>query len=383
MVITKDKLKKPPPPKIVKQRHDDLTDEEPLNALKLDQETKFSESIFLNPHYQSSSLSTVSEKSINKETYRSKDFKAKRTEMASLPDLNKLAKQLNKSKFQVDLAKRNIQSLYGKDMLSTSIDKLGQIQIGFFKDSKYLQILRGIYTKVKFNLNENLRNIYLFGSAGQVNEAKEKIQKDMKLLKEIKYPLEKKEMAIFLKKSEIKQKIFMFIQSLLNRHTYQKASGSAKPFKMLQEETLTKYCIYDVASDVIINRINGKQESVVNISNTLIVITNVEYAGEVVKKFIDESIIVARVKQIKSKSIVDCIKNSKNEWTDFYEMFRNNIDFSLKENIVVGKSNSRSVKNLKSNKIWELRLTGFKEEIENFLKKFDDHFLEIKLKKKQ
>ncbi len=388
IVITKDKVNKPPPPKVVKFKHDDSTDEELLNAHNPDKDTKRSQSTFSNPNYlpesTSRSQSTASKNSTDQEATRSKSFEVKRSEMASLPDLNKLAKQPNKSHFQVDLAKRNIQSLYGKDTLSTSIDKLSPMQIGFFRTSKYLQVLGGIYTKVKFNLNENLRNVYLFGTAGQVSEAKEKIQKDIELLKEVRYPLKDKDIATFLKKPEIKQKIFMFIQTLLNRHTYQKAKGSVKPRDILKEETLVKYCTYDVASEAVMTRVNSKQENVVNISNSLVVSTNLEHAGEVVKKFIDESIVVGRVHGIKSRTIVEYIKNSRPEWTDFYEeLYKNKIDFNLKERIMISKSYSRATKSSKSDKSWELRLTGFREEVEEFVREFDAHFALIKLKKEK
>ncbi len=100
--------------------------------------------------------------------------------MASLPDLRKIdasAALKPNSHFKIDLAKKNFQSLYGKAMLSASIDKLTPVQMDFLQNTKYLTNLKQAFPKISINLNENMKNLYFFGSSTQVNRLLRNVSK--------------------------------------------------------------------------------------------------------------------------------------------------------------------------------------------------------------
>lgn len=297
--------------------------------------------------------------------------------MASLPDLRKIGKKSNH--FKVDLAKKNLQSLYGKDTLSTSIDKLTPIQIDFFKLSKYLATLKSEFPKVECNLNENIRNLYFFGTAKQVTEAKTRVLHDLDLIKQTKIKLETKELADFLKKNEVKQKIIKFIETIMNRQKYHSQKGKLK--NIGKNEGLVNYCKYEIGSEVIME-IHEKNKKIENISHCIFIHSNQDGVAEILKKLIADSITANKVYPLKSKRIVDYIKNTHIEWTDFFEkQFRNIIDFNLRERILINKSISRT-KRTHADKTWELKLTGFNEDVDKFIAEFEAKFLDGKKSEK-
>ena len=117
----------------------------------------------------------------------------------------------------------------------------------------------------------------------------------------------------------------------------------------------------------------------------MLVDSNVEFAADILKKFIDESISVNKVHGIKSKRIAEYIIHSRPEWTNFYENnYRSSLDFVLREKVVlvnkapIAKSSSAKVAGgggaASASKSWELRLTGFNEDVGKFVEEFEKKF---------
>ena len=171
--------------------------------------------------------------------------------MASLPDLTKAglaAAKKTPSHFQVALAKKNFQSLYGKDTLSSSIDKLTPAQLAFFRHSKYLAALATLFPKVKCSLNEMLKNLYLFGTSDQVRAAKSRVSHDLAAIVQHRLPLASKELADFLRKAHVKQKIIKFLEALLGKSSY--GAHNRKSRDVGKSHVLVSYCTYEVGSQV-------------------------------------------------------------------------------------------------------------------------------------
>lgn len=310
--------------------------------------------------------------------------------MMSLPDLTKAGMDLKKKNlnhFKVDLAKKNFQSFYGKDTLSSSIDKLTPVQLDFFRNSKYLSVLGGLFPKVKCTLNEILKNIFFFGTSAQVVEAKLRVTQDIDIIKEHKFKLENKEIADFLKKVQVKQKILKFIETIMSKNNYNTQNKKTKAF-LAKNEPLVNYCTYEIGSEVIMD-FKNRQRKIETLVNNLLVSSNVDFGADILKKFIDDSISVNKVHGIKSKRIAEYIIYSKPDWTNFYENhYRNSIDFVLKEKVILNKAYSKSGSTKasnsshNSNKSWELRLTGFNEDISKFVEDFDKKFKSSKDKQR-
>lgn len=325
--------------------------------------------------YSDDDIDSVEKKQVTEDTESKEEASAGATS-----DLRKMnVKNFAPNKhFKVDLAKKNFQSLYGKNSLSSSIDKLTPVQIDFMQTSKYLNQLRAAYPKLSINLNEKMKNLYFFGTSSQVLEAKERVKVDLGLIKQTTFRLEHPQLAEFLKKSVIKERILKFVETYLNRNNYQ-GRKSLKSKKLEKDKTmsLVNYCSYEIGSEVVIE-ITKDTNTIEIMSNTLAVNSNLDYMADILMKFIDDSIKVNKAYHLKSKRLIEVIRKNQPDWLDFYDsQFQNIIDVSLRERpSTIHRSQSKS-KNSNSGgdkTKWELRMTGFKEDIEKFILEFETKF---------
>jgi len=254
--------------------------------------------------------------------------------------------------YKANLAKRNLQSFYGPT-INESLNKLSSIQIEFIQSTRYLSKLKTLFPKVSINLNEKMRNLYFFGTSNQVVEAKSRVKYDLDMIKQTTYEIEQKELAEYLKKSEPRQKILKFIESIINRHQYHRSgakSGSGKS-KNLENGSMN-FCSYQVG---VSKRDSNK--------NLLVVSTNMENMAQFLHKLLNESIRVNQLINIYNTDIVDYIINGDSEWNNFYDLkFKNNVDFTL----LPTKDSKDSA--------WSLKITGFKEYVDKFIIDFRNKF---------
>ena len=225
--------------------------------------------------------------------------------------------------YKANLAKRNLQSYYGPT-INESLNKLSSMQIEFIQSTRYLGKLKLLFPKVSISLNEKMRNLYFFGTSTQVVEAKSRVKYDLDMIKQTTYEIEQKELADYLKKSEPRQKILKFIESIINRHQYHRAgskSGSSKAKNILDSNSLN-FCSYQVGF--------SKREPT---KNLLVVSTNMENMAQFLHKLLNESIRVNQLINVYNMDIVDYVINGDSEWSNFYDMkFKNNVDFTLVPN---------------------------------------------------
>ena len=316
----------------------------------------------------------------NKQVVESAEVEASKEDVAAAgatSDLRKMnVKNFAPNKhFKVDLAKKNFQSLYGKHSLSSSIDKLTPVQIDFMQTSKYLNQLRTAYPKLSINLNEKMKNLYFFGTSSHVLEAKERVKLDLGSIKQTTFRLEHPQLAEFLKKSVIKERILKFVETYLNRNNYQgRKSLKSKKIEKDKTMTLVNYCSYEIGSEVVIE-ITKDTNTIEIMSNTLAVNSNLDYMADILRKFIDDSIKVNKAYHLKSKRLIEVIRKNQPDWLDFYEsQFQSIIDVSLRERpSTIHRSQSKTNSGGDKTK-WELRMTGFKEDIEKFILEFETKF---------
>lgn len=265
---------------------------------------------------------------------------------------------------------------YGVQTIAQCIDKLKPYQIKFLQTSSHLNNLRELYPKVRINLNECIKSIYLFGPAKQVLDTKRRLQKIIDSLRISDFKLDSVELATFLKKASIKEKLTKFIQFVFDT-----TSSSAN----LNRDD-SKFCFYDVITD------DNSGE------NKLSVCSNSDDIAQALYKYIIESIRVNYKLNVLSRSLIEMIKRNESEskWSSFYKnSYENRVDYYLKQNPddssseIDSNSNSsssqhsslRSYSTITSgliiqdiDELYGLYVTGFKEDVDEFCSEFKNKF---------
>jgi len=251
--------------------------------------------------------------------------------------------------YKANLAKRNLQSFYGPTS-NESLNKLTLTQIEFIQTTRYLNKLKTLFPKVNINLNEKMRNLYFFGTTNQVVEAKMKVKLDLDAIKQSVYEIEHKELAEYLKKPDPRQKILKFIESIINKHQYQRMGKN----KINIENKSVNFCSYQIEQI----KKRGDHAS----KDVLVVSTNLDNMSQFLHKLLTESIRVNQLINIYNTNIVRYILNDEQQWLEFYDAkFKNNVDFSL-------------IKNDCKDSNWSLKITGFKEYVDKFIIDFRNKF---------
>ena len=265
--------------------------------------------------------------------------------------------------------KFTINQQYGRHTLADSINKLDASCIEFLKQTKYLGYIRLLYPNLSVNLNENLKNLYLFGAEAQVQEAKEKVRKDLDDFKLVEFKLEHKELADFIQKPDIKKQIYKFISSHLAKYDASKDNQKAN-FKL-------HFCSYHVKtkpSKDSVSSSSSKKENQKSSDHVLVVYTNVaEFANILYKYILDDIKVNYKIDLTGMEKLVESIRNKDENWAKFYDAKYNSlIDYSL-ERSTIRPSNGKAVLNSLGNNNakkkqdkWTLKLTGFREEIDMF-----------------
>ena len=249
---------------------------------------------------------------------------------------------------------------YGAYSIAQSIDKLEPEQINFLKLSKHLKEIQQRYPKLRINLNEMTRHLYLFGAPKEVNDVKKRFKILIESLKVNEFKLDSYELALFVKKEAIQEKLLKFIQIFFDNNDRKDAIS---------------FCIYNV----VINQDLGIYK--------LIMYANSIDICQMLFKYIIENIRVDYKINLISRSLIEMIQNDDEKWFAFYKKnYQNCIDYALKryENNfnqiqVLDGTNSNNNRitiedfdDLTGN--YYLSITGFREDVDEFCTEFKKKF---------
>ena len=253
---------------------------------------------------------------------------------------------------------------YGAYSIAQSIDRLKLEQIHYLKMSKHLKEVQQMYPKLRINLNEKTRHLYLFGSPKQVNDVKTKFKTILDSLNIAEFKLDSYELALFVKKETIQEKLLKFIQLFFDNNDSKDA---------------IYFCIYDVIIDKDAN------------SYKLVIYANSTDICQTLFKYIIENIRVSYKLKLNSLSLIEMIKETKegdDRWALFYKKYyKNSIDYVL-QNVQSETHSPNSAQNhnvdssLKIQDVddltgnYMLSITGFREDVDEFCSEFRNKFLE-------
>lgn len=337
---------RPPPPKIVKQLSKSLSITSPQlnqNKITIIQHLNVTTSIEdKNSKKNDSNLKTVDESfSVEKE---------------------KLSKRCQKYKPK----NTKIISQYGHITLASNL-KVDQDNILFLKYTTYVNQLRDKYKRISINLNENLKHLYIFGAHDQVKEARNRIETDLKTFVKYEFLIEKEELAKFMQKPEIRKKIFRYLNLLLSGKDYSQTkfkeakinshiSDQENQVKLHLSDIKFDFCSYDV-------------EKIVN-EYVLSIYTNTKENTTLFNKFLIETIRV-NLKLKLREDTSNLIRNNDAKWINFYnEYYHDILDYKVEPlNIIKNSGNIYY-----DQSVWYLKLTGFKEDLTNFITDFRNNF---------
>ena len=266
--------------------------------------------------------------------------------------LNKNSKEKGKSLAAMRPTGKNP---YGAYSIAQSIDKLGIEQIQFLKLSKHLEEIQHLYPKLRINLNEKTRHLYLFGVPKQVNDAKQKLKSLIENLNVAEFKLDSYELALFIKKESIQEKLLKFIQLFFDNNDSKDA---------------VYFCIYNVLIDREAN------------SYKLIIYANSNDICQTLFKYIIENIRVTYKLNLDSKSLVEMIKDANEEdlWGSFYKKnYKNSIDIELERVTNNNKTSENELTGLKIDDMsgnYRLSITGFREDVDEFCIELREKFFE-------
>jgi hypothetical protein len=249
---------------------------------------------------------------------------------------------------------------YGAYSIAQSIDKLGPEQIQFLKLSKHLKEIQQMYPKLRINLNEKTRHLYLFGAPKQVNDVKYKFKAILDNLNIVEFKLDSYELALFVQKETIQEKLLKFIQLFFDNNDSKDA---------------IYYCIYDVIIDQ-----NAD-------SYKLIIYANSNDICQTLFKYIIENIRVSYKLNLNSSNSIEMIQETKDgddRWALFYKKYyKNSIDYVLQN--VQTEPSAQHVDSNDGLKIqdfeeltghYRLSITGFQQDVDEFCSEFRYKFSE-------
>ncbi|CAF0810463.1 unnamed protein product [Brachionus calyciflorus] len=236
--------------------------------------------------------------------------------------------------------KNSIINQYGNQTTADSINRLNPIFLDYLKMSSYLDTIRQLYSKININLNENQKRVYFFGSQKQVTEAKSLILKDLETIKTTNVKLNRKELANFLKKEQVKKRLEEKFENFLIHKE-----------KDVKEKSFFRYDI------------NTKLKKETNLEEFYLnVHTNCADFIQIVHEFINKNVMVDLKLEINSSQLRDSIRNEDSKWESFYSSkYEDLIDYKMEFHKIKSKSGSRVVEQ----KCF-LKLTGFKEHVDEF-----------------
>ena len=260
-----------------------------------------------------------------------------------------------------DKISNHIIEQYGRLTEASSINKLDTNQMSFLKQTKYISFLRSMFPKLSINLNENMKNLYFFGAKEQVISAKLKINSDLSAFKKTEYALETNELAEFLQRPEVRKKILKFINHQMAKHENESKKSNVV-FKVC-------YCNFDISNSSRTNKEN-KDESFLNI------FTNLTGFDNVLVNFIHDEIIVNYKIEIPNRhAVLESISKQDQNWTSIYLKYNKYLDICLEAHKEKANILKEIKPKLKPNK-WFIKLTGFKEEMEQFKLEFKNKYFE-------
>jgi hypothetical protein len=344
---------RPPPPKIVKQLSKSLSITSPRsneNNITIIQHLNVTTSV----EDKNSNSRKNDSKSINK----------------TLNETSTDEKEKCKKKCQKYNAKNTkIISQYGRITLASNL-KVDQDNILFLKCTTYVNQLRDKYKRISINLNENLKHLYIFGAQDQVKEARNRIENDLRTFIKYEFLIEKEELAKFMQKPEIRKKIFRYLNLLLSGKDYAQTkfkeakinshiSDQENQVKVPLNDIKFDFCSYDI-------------EKLVN-EYVLSIYTNSKENTTLFNKFLIETIRVNLKLKLRDDTSYLIRKNDP-KWVNLYNNYYQDIMDYKVEPLTISKDNERKYYKSDDEPAWYLKLTGFKEDLTNFISDFRKNF---------
>ena len=232
-------------------------------------------------------------------------------------------------------------------LVSEKIDKLSPIDVEFLESTNYLNELKKKFIKLKINLNQDTNEICLNGSRREVDDANVKIKNELDSIKLYSYHLDVPEIARFLKKLQVKEKIYNFMVIALQK--------SFKEKQMSNNQKLVTFCKYDI--ETFTNK-NGE------VLNDIVITTNNSEANEILTRYISESIKANRSITVNKKA-AQMIKYNDPMWSNLYDKVKDTVDYILVPDQTTNQSMNEKLYKSSSTEKWILKLTGFSEDIQN------------------
>ena len=199
----------------------------------------------------------------------------------------------------------------------------------------------------------------------KVTEAKLKVSTDLGAFRRVEFSLEHRELAEFLQRPEVRNRILKFISAYV--------SDQEKKLEAEKENTRVLYCSFQVKC------LKDNKENCVSSKNeyTVAVFTNIVGAEHVLFKHLSDVITVNYKMEVpEHSSLINSIRNQDTEWTDIYMKYSKSLDFCLESY----KEKMNILKEIKLNqkikpKRWFVKLTGFKEELDQFKLDLEKNFI--------